>query len=232
MTTIHELDTSKGLDLVLHTPGGDTAATESLVCYLRQKFDDIRAIVPQLAMSGGTMMAMSCKSIVMGKQSSLGPIDPQINGTPAHGAIKEFEQAFEEIKADQSKIPIWQARIARFPIAFIKECRQAIEWSNEIVTDWLLTGMFRECSGDIETTQKIERILIGFGDHALTKSHARHISANRCNEIGLKIEMLESDQNLQEAVLTRHHIIMMTLGGTRAVKIIENHNGKAYIQTL
>lgn len=29
MTTINGLDVSKGLDLVLHTPGGDTAATES-----------------------------------------------------------------------------------------------------------------------------------------------------------------------------------------------------------
>ena len=54
MTVIHELDRSRGLDLILHTPGGDMAATESLVEYLRSMFDtDIRAIVPQLAMSGG-----------------------------------------------------------------------------------------------------------------------------------------------------------------------------------
>lgn len=31
MTAIHDLDRTKGLDLVLHTPGGDLAATESLV---------------------------------------------------------------------------------------------------------------------------------------------------------------------------------------------------------
>ena len=30
MATIHGLDRIKGLDLILHTPGGDTAATESL----------------------------------------------------------------------------------------------------------------------------------------------------------------------------------------------------------
>src|SRR5262245_41726919 len=34
MTTIHKMDRKKGLDLVLHTPGGDVAATESLVDYL------------------------------------------------------------------------------------------------------------------------------------------------------------------------------------------------------
>jgi ClpP class serine protease len=54
MATIHEMDRDKGLDLLLHTPGGDMAATESLVDYLRQMFGkNIRAIVPQIAMSGG-----------------------------------------------------------------------------------------------------------------------------------------------------------------------------------
>ena len=38
---------------------------------------DIRAIVPQLALSAGTMVALACKEIIMGKHSSLGPIDPQ-----------------------------------------------------------------------------------------------------------------------------------------------------------
>ena len=77
MSAVHGLDVSKGLDIVLHTPGGDIAATESLIDYLNQKFQgDMRAIVPQLAMSGGTIIACACKEIVMGKQSSLGPIDP------------------------------------------------------------------------------------------------------------------------------------------------------------
>lgn len=30
MTCVHRLDRKKGLDLILHTPGGDMAATESL----------------------------------------------------------------------------------------------------------------------------------------------------------------------------------------------------------
>src|SRR3989338_9228856 len=38
MTVIDKLDPSIGLDLFLHTPGGNTAATESLVTYLRAVF--------------------------------------------------------------------------------------------------------------------------------------------------------------------------------------------------
>ncbi len=72
MAVIHGLDRSKGLDLILHTPGGSVAAAESLVDYLREMFGtNIRAIVPQLALSAGTMVAFACKEIVMGKHSSL-----------------------------------------------------------------------------------------------------------------------------------------------------------------
>ena len=35
MQTICGLDKSKGLDLILHTPGGEIAATESIVEYLK-----------------------------------------------------------------------------------------------------------------------------------------------------------------------------------------------------
>lgn len=115
MTVTHKLDRSKGLDLILHTPGGETAATESLVDYLRSMWGtNIRAIIPQLAMSAGTMIACSCSEIIMGKQSSLGPIDPQFKGIPAHGVVEEFTRAYTEIKADPSKIAVWQPIIAKY----------------------------------------------------------------------------------------------------------------------
>ena len=94
----YKLDTSKGLDLILHTPGGSIYATMQIVNYLQSRFqNDIRAIIPQIAMSAGTMISLACKSIVMGDQSCLGPIDPQYLGTPAGAIIEEFEGAREDI---------------------------------------------------------------------------------------------------------------------------------------
>jgi ATP-dependent protease ClpP protease subunit len=233
MTTIHGLDRTKGLDLILHTPGGEMAATESIVDYLRKTFGiDIRAVVPQLAMSAGTMIACACKSIVMGKQSSLGPIDPQISGIPAHGVREEFEQAYKEIKGgpgglDQAKIPIWQPIIAKYSPTLVGEAQKAIAWSEEIVKEWLVTGMLKDKENNAATA---DRIIKELGDHALTKSHARHLSASRCKDMGLNIEMLEDDQKLQDLILTVHHVCVHTLSSTGAFKIIENHEGKAYIQ--
>lgn len=228
MTVIHELDRSKGLDLVLHTPGGETAATESLVDYLRSMFGtDIRAIVPQLAMSAGTMIACACKEVVMGRHSSLGPIDPQYFGMPAHGVIEEFKRAFAEIQADQMKMAVWQPIIAKYNPTLIGECEKAIQWSNEMTKEWLISGML---SGDPSSDEKADAILRELGDHALTKSHARHLSAKKCSEIGLTVRLLEDHHSLQEAVLSVHHACIHTLGATPAYKIIENHKGVAFIQ--
>lgn len=91
LMAVHRLDRKKGLDLILHTPGGSISTTQSIVNYLHKMFgSDIRAIVPQIAMSAGTMIACSCKSILMTSHSNLGPIDPHLRGIPAYGVIQEF----------------------------------------------------------------------------------------------------------------------------------------------
>ena len=228
MTTINKLDRKKGLDLFLHTPGGGTAATESIVDYLRKMFNtNIRAIIPQIALSAGTMVACACKKIIMGKQSSLGPIDPQFRGFPAHGVIEEFKRAYEECKDDQAKIAIWQPIIAKYSPTLIGECQKAIDWSEEMVKEWLVGGMLKD-KKDAEATAT--KIIKDLGDHALTKSHDRHLSAIKCDEIGLEVEYMEKNQELQDAILTIHHAVIHTLSSTPAYKIIENHNGTAFIQ--
>jgi ATP-dependent protease ClpP protease subunit len=233
MATIHQMDRSRGLDLILHTPGGDTAATESIVDYLRQMFGtNIRAIVPQLAMSAGTMIALSCKEIVMGKHSNLGPIDPQINGLPAHGIIEEFKRAQTEIGSAQNqqeqfaRMATWQPIIAKYTPALIGECGNAIQWSSAIVTEWLETGMF---VGEPNATEKANRIVSELSSHEQTKTHARHIHVERLQELGVKVIPLEENQELQDAVVTVHHTCMNTLQQTPAVKIIENQNAISFI---
>ena len=64
----------------------------------------------------------------------------------------------------------------------------------------------------------------------LTVSRARHLSAVTCEKMGLKIEMLEARQSLQDAVLSIHHACMLAMPQTGAFKMIENHKGAAFIQ--
>jgi len=227
MATVHELERDKGLDLILHTPGGDLAAAESLVDYLRQMFGtNIRAIIPQLAMSAGTMIACACKKIIMGKQSNLGPIDPQFNGVPANGVIAEFNQAIREIKKDPETTPLWQVIIGKYHPSFLGSCQHAIQWSKEIVEEWLKTGMFEGESAD----DTIKKIIEGLSDSETTYNHARHIHVETLEELGLKIEKMEEDDDLQDLILTVHHTYMHTFAMSPALKIVENQKGSAMIR--
>ncbi len=225
MLTIHKMDKAKGLDLILHTPGGDLAATESLVDYLYSMFDkDLRVIVPQISMSAGTMIALSAKEIVMGKHSNLGPIDPQMGGLACQAVLHEFQEAKNDIKKNPQAAPLWQVIIGKYHPTFLGACRQAIEWSEKMVSGWLKENM---CKGDKD---KVKEILKTFADHKKQKSHARHISKKECENVGLNIISLENNQDLQDAVLTSHHVFMHTFSNTQAVKIIENHMGVAYVE--
>ncbi len=229
MACIHKLDRSKGLDLLLHTPGGDVAATESLVDYLRRMFgNDIRAVIPQIAMSAGTMIACSCKEIVMGKQTNIGPIDPQFNGIPAHGVLAEFEKALREIKKDPSSIPIWQTVVKKYHPTFIGACQNAIDWSTNIVTSWLESNMF---DGETNAREKAKKIVKQLGSHKDTKTHARHIHIDEAKGLGLKIKSLESDfeDDFQDTVLTVHHAFMHTFANSPSIRIVENHLGNAIV---
>ena len=236
MTCINGMDCSKGLDLILHTPGGSPTSAQAIVSYLRSKFNrssndtifyDIRVIIPQLAMSAGTMIACSAKEIIMGRQSSLGPIDPQFNGIPAYNILSEFLKAKQDLLNNPASANYWAIKLKQYPAAFMQTAMDAIQLSGELVKDWLGTCMF----DSNEPVQKatVENIVSKLNDHEKSKVHDRHFDAKFCQDIGLKIEMLENDNVLQDKVLSVHHACMITLDGTSVIKLIENQDGRAFI---
>jgi hypothetical protein len=62
------------------------------------------------------------------------------------------------------------------------------------------------------------------------KGHDRHFHIKECREMGLRVDILEKDEILQDIVLTIHHCYMHTLANTAAFKIIENQEGKAMVR--
>ena len=68
MATVHDVDRTRGLDLIIHTPGGGIEATRGIVEYLYKMFgNDIRVLVPHMAMSAGTMIATAARRDCHGK---------------------------------------------------------------------------------------------------------------------------------------------------------------------
>jgi ClpP class serine protease len=228
MMACHDIDKKAGLDLILHSPGGSLAATQSIVDYLHQMFgNNIRAIIPQIAMSAGTMIACSCREILMGKHSNLGPIDPHLSGVPAYGVIQEFKQACREVKNDPDKTPIWQAIIGQYRPTFLRQCKYAIDWSNAFVKHELESVMFEN---DKDAGDKAGDIVRKLTDYRGNKTHNRHIHYDELHNMGLNVALIEDDPKLQDLILTVHHCYMHSIMNTPAFKMIENHRGSALVK--
>jgi hypothetical protein len=227
MSAIYKMDRSKGLDILLHTPGGDMAATESIIDYLRAMFTDIRAIVPQIAMSGGTIIALSCSKILMGKGSSIGPIDPQFGPMSATSLLTEFEKIRSEIQSNPANALLWEPVLRKLDPGFITDCQNALTWSKSMADRYLKTGMF---AGDADADAKVDQVIAHLTENKKTLMHGRHISLEEARSIfGDHVAELEGDQRLQDLVLSVHHSTIITLQSTAAYKLIENDKGRAFV---
>ena len=233
MEVIHKLSGSE-LDLILHTPGGSLEVAEAFVSYLRSKFEDIRVIVPSMAMSAGTMIACSGDVIILGKHSFLGPTDPQfflptatgLRMVSAQSILDQFDKAQEQCKKDPSKLSSWIPMLNQYGPDLLVQSEKALEISQELVKDWLSKYMLKE------DHKKAKDIAGWLANNKLFKTHGRKISRDQLEEKGLKIQHLEENQNEQDLFLSVFHATTHTFTGTPAVKIIENHNGRAFIKSF
>lgn len=236
MASLHGMK-GEALDLILHSPGGSMEAADQLVQYLRAKYKHIRAIVPQNAMSATTMLACACDSIVMGKHSAIGPIDPQVTfptpsgafTAPAQAILDEFKQAKREIAANPASIPLWATKVQAYPHGLLTMCDTTLTLAREKVCEWLSTYMLKN---DDARDAKSAAIAEWLGNAKEHKTHGRPITIQQAREKGLTVECLEDDQELQERVLSVFHAVMVTFQVTGCVKMVENHNGKGVYTTM
>jgi hypothetical protein len=235
MEVVHGLDPAKGLDLILHSPGGSPEAAEAMVHYLRSKFADIRVIVPQAAMSAATMLSCAANSIVMGGHSSLGPIDPQMilampTGTimaPAQAIIDQFESARLECQ-DPKNLGAWIPILPQYGPALLQNSRNALALAEQLAAEWLRTWMFKDAPDGATKAASIAKAL---ADHKEFKSHGRPIHREAAEKMGLVVVRLEDDQQFQDLTLSVFHTMMHIFAGMPAVaKIVQNHLGNAFVK--
>lgn len=221
---VRGLDHSKGLDLILHTPGGVIEATESIGDYLLKMFKGkVEVFVPFEAMSAGTMIACASKQIHMGKQSSIGPIDPQTSDGRSIGfIIDEFSSIMGQLQKCSAKTPVWYPILKQLKPGSIYSYKKALEFSEEIVKNWLKTGMFSEEKDAEGLADQVTKKLL---DYAKMKSHGRNISIEKAREIGLKVTDFGENEKIETLIMELHASIMHYLLTTRYIKAIANHEG-------
>jgi hypothetical protein len=172
----------------------------------------------------------------MGQHSFLGPIDPQIvlntslgaRPVPAQAIVEQFERAKEECR-DPTLVRAWLPMLNQYGPDLLETCQNASDLAEELVRQWLGAYMFR---GDAGGPGKADRIAKWLGTHSNFKSHGRPIPRQDLEDQGLTITPLEEDQVAEDLFLSIYHAASHTFTQTNGVKIIENHEGRAFMKIL
>jgi hypothetical protein len=231
MSVMYGMDWTKDLTLILHTPGGVTNAAETVVAYLRSKFPFIETIVPAFAMSAGTMISLATDRIVMGRQSQLGPIDPQMpvmgRYVSARAVVDQFERAKGELLGNLNAAHVWAPILQSLGPALLHEAENALSYGETMVSKWLSERMFRD---QPDPATLAAATAAHFNDASKHKSHGRRIDRDEARSNDLVIEDLENDQALQEAVLTAYHLMTILFEQGPAAKIITSQKGRLWVK--
>lgn len=218
-----------GLDLILHTPGGDYEATKRIINYLIETYKHIRVFVPHLAMSGGTLLACASDEIYMGPYSSLGPTDPQIylggSYVPVDAIINECREAFKEVSGDPSKALLWSDRLKQIPFGKLKAIENMKNNALDYVKSLLET---KNCRG--KEASEIEDNAKFLSSHEGHSSHGKGISLKDV-EGRLNVKDLRSDKILEDLVLTIYHSATLLFQNSHTQKIIINNKDRRYINS-
>ena len=226
----------KEVDILIHSPGGSAEATESIVKILRNRFSNIRFLVPGVAKSAATMLALSGDKIIMTKSSELGPIDPQIRVrdrfSPAGSIIEQFEKANKQIRNNPESLPAWIPILQEYAPCLLVECKNYTELAESLVKNWMRDYMFNGEFSKI-TDKKIRNIAKFFTNEKMNLSHARRIDYDQINKIGVKVQLADDlGKDFSEAFNDVYLSIIQTLTYSDAIKIFENSNNDALILNI
>lgn len=180
------------------------------------------------------MLALASDEIVMGTHSQLGPIDPQFTlptpegprNAPGQAILDQFEQAKDECK-DTTRLPAWLPILRMYGPGLIANITHQHDLAQELVAGWTDRYLLPKGRGRRAQGREIAKWL---ADFKTFKSHARPLHRDVLRQHGVPVTDLEEDQTFQDLVLSVHHATQLTLGQTPAVKVVENHQGRAWIQ--
>jgi hypothetical protein len=227
------------VDLILHSPGGSPEAAESIVTVLRSQFKDVRVLVPVMAKSAATMIALSANQILMPISAELGPIDPQFllsdgrggqRMTPAQAIIDDVQGAQQALIAQQPDAPVWMMQVQSQPPGLYQQALNAVNLSKQLVANWLEQYMF---SGEPDAKANAQAIVDYLGDHNRFLSHARRVGIKELADLGAKVfEITAVDRELWQRLEELWYAVEHTFRGAAVLKMWENSRGIGLFQVI
>ncbi|HEY9296103.1 MAG TPA: ATP-dependent Clp protease proteolytic subunit, partial [Phormidium sp.] len=213
------------LVVVLNTPGGSVEVVEKMVEIIRFHYKEVYFVVPDYAMSAGTILCMSGDKLYMDYSSSLGPIDPQVfNGKEyvlALAYLDKVEQLLDKARNNtltQAEFLILQGQ----DLATLGRYEQARDLTVTLLKQWLTQYKFRTWTThqgespkkgktveEAEKEERAEEIARLLGDNKVWHSHGRMIGINTIREkLKLKVEDYSNMADLRGMIRSYNDLII------------------------
>jgi tetratricopeptide (TPR) repeat protein len=212
------------LTIILRTFGGTQEDVEKIVVIIRKHYEFVNFVVPDVAMSAGTIFVMSGDKIYMDYASSLGPIDPQVINkqdqyVPALGYLDKLEEIYDKAKKNELT-SVDFAFIKGIDLAELRKYEQARDLAKQLVQDFLIRYKFKSWTvhethnvGVAVTNKEKEDKAKEIADKLCSNkdwfSHGRYIGIERLtNELMLKIEDYGNIPELKDLIRTYNDLVI------------------------
>ncbi len=228
------------LTFIIESPGGYLLAVERIVATLRHYYTNVNFIVPNLAMSAGTVLVMSGNEIFMDYYSVLGPIDPQVENpdgqtVSAIGYLREFDKLVAKSDANNLTTAELAFMLNKFDPGTLYFYEQEKNLAVSLLEDWLVQYKFKNWTVT-ETTQTLvtnemreetsKKVAERLNTPELWHSHSRGISRIILEEIvGLKIKDFSADTELNNLIRGYFELLRDYWQRRRHSLVIHTRNG-------
>jgi hypothetical protein len=227
--------------ILLETNGGSIETAERIADVFRRHYpQEVSFLIPNFAMSAGTVLVMSGDTIYMDYYSILGPIDPQIRNREGSGyvpALGYLEKYGELVK--KSKKGLSQAELAffiqKFDPAELHRFEQARDHSVDLLKKWLVKYKFKNwtktASRRLQVTdamreKRAAEIAAKLNDTKRWRSHGRGLSREVIErELNLRIEDFGAEPELSKRVRAYYKLLQDYLTASNHNRVLHTRMG-------
>lgn len=197
--------------VILSTPGGFVEVVARISDTLRHFYETVDFLIPDEAMSAGTVLALSGDAILMDYFSRLGPIDPQVerDGQPVPGLsyLRQYETLIKKASEGKLTEPEY-ILLNKLDLAELHKIQLASDLSQSLIKEWLPKYKFKDWvkhknGRPVDHEEKVTRageIADELNNHQRWLTHARGIDMKTMRELGLKIDDFGEDSELKGLV--------------------------------
>lgn len=215
--------------VILETQGGSIETAERIADVLRFHYPtEVNFLVPNHAMSAGTVLVMSGDNIYMDYYSILGPIDPQLRNrdghlVPALGYLEKYDELIQRSKSGHLSAAELAILIQKFDPAQIHRFEQARDHSVDLLKKWLALYKFKNWSVTASSQKKVTpkmrvnraaEIAEKLNDTKRWRSHGRGLSMDVIKtDLNLVIENFGDDAELNKRVRSYYRLLQDHMSG-------------------